>query len=76
MLRLLAVRRNTERFNYAYATYLGRFGKTIGELPSINCDFYDWTAWRWEYILCFACTFRDIIISNVIVHWSECTLSN
>ena len=27
--------------NYAYATYHGRFGKTIGELPSINYDLYD-----------------------------------
>ena len=37
----MAVRCNTDRFNYAYATYLGRFDKTIGELPSINRDFYD-----------------------------------
>jgi len=31
MLLWLAVRCNTDRFNSAYATYLGRFGKTIGE---------------------------------------------
>jgi len=34
-------RYNTERFNPAYAAYHGRFGKTIGELPSINFDLYD-----------------------------------
>ena len=28
-LRWLALRCNTERFNSAYATYQGRFGKTI-----------------------------------------------
>jgi len=27
----MAVRCNIERINYAYATYHGRFGKTIGE---------------------------------------------
>jgi len=30
-LLLLAVRCNTERFNSAYATYHGRFGKTIDD---------------------------------------------
>ena len=41
MLLLLMFRYNTERINSAYAAYHGRFGKTNGELPSINCDFYD-----------------------------------
>jgi len=27
----LVVSYNTDRFNYAYATYHGRFGKTISE---------------------------------------------
>ena len=58
MLLLLVFRYNTERINSAYAAYHGRFGKTIGGLPSINCYFYDWTAWKEEYILCFARTFR------------------
>jgi len=31
MLLLLAVRCNIDRINYAYATYHGRFGKTIGD---------------------------------------------
>ena len=31
MLLLLAVRCNADRFNSAYDTYHGRFGKTIGE---------------------------------------------
>jgi len=31
MLLWLAVRCNTDRINYAYATFHGRFGKTIGE---------------------------------------------
>jgi len=31
MLLLLVFMYNTERFNSAYATYHGRFGKTIGE---------------------------------------------
>ena len=76
MLLLFVFSYNTERINSAYAPYHGRYVKTNGGLPSINCDFYDWTAWRDEFILFFACTFRDIIISNVIVHWCECTLSN
>ena len=46
-------RYNTERINSAFAAYHGRFVKTIGKLPSINCDFYAWTGWREEYILCF-----------------------
>jgi len=41
MLLSLEVWCNTDRINYAYATYHGRFGKTIGELPSINYDLYD-----------------------------------
>ena len=41
MLLLLVFRYNTEWINSAYAAYHGRFGKTNGELPSINCDFYD-----------------------------------
>jgi len=31
MLLWLAVRCNTDRFNSAYATYLGRFSKTIDD---------------------------------------------
>jgi len=31
MLLLSTVRCNRDRINYAYATYHGRFGKTIGE---------------------------------------------
>jgi len=38
MLLLLVFMYNTERINCAYATNQGRFGKTIGGLPSINCD--------------------------------------
>ena len=74
MLLLLEVWRNTSRINYAYATYHGRFGKTIGEQSSINCDQYDWTAWRGECILCFACTFRDVNTTDGILTWAKVTL--
>ena len=30
-----------------------------------------WTAWRWECILCFACTFRDIKTSDGIFTWAK-----
>ena len=62
---------NTDRFNSAYATYHGRFGKTIGEWPSINCDLYDWTALIGECILCFAYTFRDIKTTDGIFNMGE-----
>jgi len=71
MLLLLVFRYNTERINSAYAPYHGRFGKTIGGLPSINWEFYDWTAWREEYILCFACTFRDVNTTDGILTWEK-----
>ena len=35
----MAVRRNTDRFNYAYATYHGRFGKTVDDLPTMLLGF-------------------------------------
>jgi len=41
MLLLLVFMYNTERINYAYATYHGRFGKTIGDYPIIYWNYYD-----------------------------------
>ena len=37
------------------------------EYQSIKRDLYNFTTWRKERVLCFACTFRDILISNEIV---------
>ena len=71
MLLWLVLRHYTERFNYAYAAFHGRLDKTIGELPSINCYFYDWTALREEYFLCFACTFRDVNTKDGILTWEK-----
>jgi len=28
-------------------------------------------AWRWECILCFACTFRDINTTDGILTWTK-----
>ena len=30
-----------------------------------------WTAWRGEYILCFACTFRDNNTTDGILTWAK-----
>ena len=60
--------------NSAYASYRGRFGKTIDDQPSINCDQNDQTDWIWKYILCFACTFRDVNTNEEILTWSKVTL--
>jgi len=67
MLLWLSVRCNRDRINYAYATYLGRFGKTIGDYPTIYWNYYDSTAWRGECILCFVCTFRDVNTNDEIL---------
>ena len=67
----MVVWRNIDRFNSAYATYHGRFGKTNGKQPSINCDFYDWITWRGKCILCFAYTFRDINTTDGILTWGK-----
>ena len=74
MLLFLAFRCNTDRINYAYATNRGRFGKAIGEKPSINYDLNDWTALIGEFILCFACTFRDVNTADGIFTWAKVTL--
>ena len=31
-------------------------------------------AWRWECILCFACTFRDVNTIDGILTWAKVTL--
>ena len=67
MLLLLAVRFNTERFNYAYPTYLGRFGKTIGESPQLTVICMIRLLCRMGCILCFACTFRVINTTDGIL---------
>ena len=35
---------------------------------------YDQTDWIWEYILCFACTFRDVNTADGIFTWAKVTL--
>ena len=67
----MTVRCNTDRINYAYDTNHGRFGKTIGDYPTIYLNYYDQADWRWECILCFACTFRDVNTTDGILNLGE-----
>jgi len=41
MLLWLEVWCNTDRINHAYDTNHGRFGKTIGDYPTIYWNYYD-----------------------------------
>ena len=71
----MVVWRNTDRFNFAYAVYHGRFGKTIGELANLVLRLIRLVLLEeGEYILCFACTFRDINTTEGILTWAKVTL--
>jgi len=67
----LAVRCNTDRINYAYATYHGRLGKTKDDSHTLTEINKISAAWRWECILCFACTFRDVNTTDGILTWAK-----
>ena len=52
-----------------------RFTENSAKQQTISLLFTEiyiiWTAWRLEYILCFACTFRDVNTNEGILTWSK-----
>ena len=65
MLFWLGVRYNTERLNFAYAAYHGRFSKTIWNKTDIYWDFYDL-----DYLVRVVCI-EVLSAHSEIVHFFE-----